>query len=203
MTDMIKDTAPLLRIQSVTKSFGDQIIFENFSFDFPMTGLFCLTGESGKGKTTLLRMIAGLDKEYSGSMTNLPTVSYLFQDKRLFPTLSTLDNLMIITRESGSAREQFLQKAKDMLRTLNIFDEDFKKKPAQLSGGMQQRVAIARALLFDAPVLLLDEPSKELDEQNKNILRDLITKEAEKRLVIVVSHHEDDIRVMNAVCVPL
>ncbi len=189
---------PLISVAHLNKSFGEQVVLENFSYSFPDTGLFCLTGESGRGKTTLLRIIAGLDTAYEGEVIAPARISYLFQEKRLFPSLSTLDNLLIISDAKGEERENFKRRAKALLQRMNITEEDFKKKPAQLSGGMQQRVAIARALLFDAPVLLLDEPSKELDEQNKQILRELIREEATRRLVIAVSHHEDDIRVTEA-----
>ncbi len=188
----------LITISDLTKRFGEQIVFENFSYAFPETGLYCLMGESGRGKTTLLRIIAGLDKDYRGEVTSLPRVSYLFQDKRLFPTLTTLDNLMIVCHAKGDEKAAFAARAKALLLRLNIAEDDFLKKPAQLSGGMQQRVAIARAVLFDAPVLLLDEPSKELDEQNIQVLREIIREESEKRLVIAVSHHEDDIQVTEA-----
>ncbi len=197
MTDMATPVA-LVSVRGLTKYFGDEEIFCDFSYDFPATGLFCLIGESGRGKTTLLRIIAGLDKEYTGEVIAPASVSYLFQEKRLFPTLSALDNLLIISDEKGEARMAYAERAKALLHRMNISDADFSKKPAQLSGGMQQRVAIARAILFDAPVLLLDEPSKELDEQNKDILREIILEEAMKRLVIAVSHQEEDIRVPEA-----
>ncbi len=203
MTRVLQEASPLITISDLTKHFGEQCIFNGFSYSFAETGLYCLVGESGQGKTTLLRILAGLDKDYTGEVTPLPRVSYLFQEKRLFPTLSTLDNLLIISDKKGLEREKFITQAKKLLLRLNISESDFVKKPSQLSGGMQQRIAIARALLFDAPVLLLDEPSKELDEANKQILREIICEESKKRLVIAVSHNEDDIRVMDAVRVSI
>ncbi len=204
MTDPnVNQELPLLVLDHVSKSFGEQRVIEDFSYAFPQTGLYCLTGESGRGKTTLLRIIAGLDQDFTGSVTPLARVSFLFQEKRLFPTLSSLENLTIISDKHTCPPQEFRERASAMLRRLNFSDEDMKKTPSQLSGGMQQRVAIARAFLFDAPVLLLDEPSKELDEQNTNILRNIIVEEAKRRLVIAVSHHEDDIRVTDAIRIPI
>ncbi len=193
----------LINIRDLSKKFGDRMILEHFSYSFPARGLYCLMGESGRGKTTLLRIIAGLDTDYTGEVTRLERVSFLFQEKRLFPTLSALDNLLIISETKGTELQAFRTRAQELLTRLNIAEEDYRKKPSQLSGGMQQRIAIARALLYDAPVLLLDEPSKELDEQNKQILREIIREEATKRLVIAVSHQEDDIRLMEAIRVVL
>ncbi len=197
MTDMT-NVVPLVSIRGLTKFFGDEEIFRNFSFDFPSIGLFCLVGESGRGKTTLLRIIAGLDKDFTGEFISPARVSFLFQEKRLFPTLSALDNLLIISQAAGDEKKAFADRAKALLARMNISEADYKKKPDELSGGMQQRIAIARAFLFDAPVLLLDEPSKELDEGNKQILRELIREEAAHRLIIAVSHNEEDIRLTEA-----
>ncbi len=178
-----------LTICGLYKAFGEQRLFENFSYEFPETGLFLLKGESGRGKTTLLRMIAGLDTEYTGVVT-APPVSYLFQDKRLFPTLTALENITLVLHKKGADMMVVTERAKALLKRLQFTPQDMKKYPHELSGGMQQRVAIARALFYDAPVLLLDEPTKELDPQNRDILMSLIQKEAQKRLVILVTHDD-------------
>ena len=178
-----------LSLRHINKSFGEQQILTEFSYDFPKTGLFLLKGESGKGKTTLLRIIAGLDKDYTGDVTSLP-VSYLFQDKRLFPTLSAIENVTLVSAKKGADMQVVNERAEALLKQLQFTQQDMQKRPHELSGGMQQRVAIARAIAFDAPVLLLDEPTKELDQQNRDILLSLIEKEATTRLVILVTHDE-------------
>jgi ABC-type lipoprotein export system ATPase subunit len=179
-----------LEIKGLSKSFGEQCILADFSYSFPEKGLFLLKGESGRGKTTLLRIIAGIDTDYAGEIIS-PAVSYLFQDKRLFPTLTALDNVMIVLDKHNADKMVLLERAKALLKRLQFSPQDMKKYPRELSGGMQQRVAIARAIFYDAPVLLLDEPTKELDPQNRDILLELIQNEAQRRLVILVTHDDE------------
>ena len=191
-----------LIVSNVTKSFGTQIVFENFSYTFEKTGLFHLQGESGKGKTTLLRLIAGIDTDYIGTIS-APSVSFLFQDKRLFPTLNVLDNITLPHMAKKGDVVALQKEAKDMLTLFHFTEEDMKKYPHELSGGMAQRVAIVRAILYDAPVLLLDEPAKELDAQNREVLFSLIAKEAERRLVIMVSHDGEAISTLGGTVIRL
>ena len=178
-----------LKILNLNKSFVEKTIFNDFSFNFPKTGKCIITGSSGIGKTTLLRIISGLDLDFSGKIENggIGNVSYMFQEYRLFPMLSALKNVVAVTDETA---EDEAAAAKLLLR-LGLSDNDLKKKPAELSGGMKQRVAFARAVTAQKPILILDEPTKELDDATAKILGEIINEEAAKRLVIVVTH--DDI----------
>ena len=173
-----------LKISNLTKKFGEKLILNDFSHDFDPTGLYVITGESGIGKTTLLRIIAGLDKDYTGEIVGggIGNVSFMFQEYRLFPSLSALKNAAISLQDTRDAEA--------LLKRLGFEDEDLKKKPHQLSGGMKQRVAFARAVLMNAPILILDEPTKELDPESIGIMLDVIKEEAEKRLVIAVTHDD-------------
>ena len=173
-----------LKISNVTKKFGEKIILNDFSRDFDSTGLYVITGESGIGKTTLLRIIAGLDNDYTGDIVGagIDNVSFMFQEYRLFPALSALKNSSISNPDTNEAAE--------LLKRLGFADDDLKKRPLHLSGGMKQRVAFARAVLMDAPILILDEPTKELDPESIEIMLDVIKEEAEKRLVITVTHDD-------------
>ena len=173
-----------LRLNSISKSFGDQVIFENFSYSFEEKGLYVITGESGVGKTTLLRIIAGLDKDYLGTVENggVENVSFMFQEYRLFPTLTALKNADISQKTASP------NTASNLLMRLGFLGADLKKKPHHLSGGMKQRVSFVRAVLMDSPILILDEPTKELDSDTAKIMMEIIKEEAEKRLVIAVTH---------------
>ena len=173
-----------LKISNVTKKFDERIILNDFSHDFDPTGLYVITGESGIGKTTLLRIIAGLDKDYTGEIVGggIGNVSFMFQEYRLFHSLSALKNAAISLQDTRDAEA--------LLKRLGFEDEDLKKKPHQLSGGMKQRVAFARAVLMDAPILILDEPTKELDPESIEIMLAVIKEQAEKRLVITVTHDD-------------
>ena len=173
-----------LKLNNLSKRFADQIILSDFSFSFDETGLYVITGESGIGKTTLLRIIAGLDKDFTGEVVGagIENVSFMFQEYRLFHTLSAVKNVAV------SNKDPDLSEAMLLLKRLGFSDEDLKKKPRHLSGGMKQRVAFARAVFMNSPILILDEPTKELDPDSIKIMLEIIKEEAEKRLVIAVTH---------------
>jgi ABC-type nitrate/sulfonate/bicarbonate transport system ATPase subunit len=134
----------------------------------------CIVGPSGSGKTTLLRIIAGLDHDYAGRLelaAGLRT-AIVFQEPRLMPWLSVLDNLLLV----ATARdENALRRARALLTELDIagFAEAV---PGQLSGGMQRRVALARALLVAPDVMLLDEPFVSVDRPTADHLRLIVVK---------------------------
>ena len=175
-----------LKLNNVSKSFSDRTILNNFSYTFENTGLYFILGESGVGKTTLLRIIAGLDADFSGTVENggMANTSFMFQEYRLFPALNALKNAAISDKEGA------VERASAMLLRLGFKEDDLKKRHAQLSGGMKQRVAFVRALLKGCPILILDEPTKELDADTVRIMLDMIKEEAEKRLVITVTHDD-------------
>ena len=175
-----------LKLNNISKSFGEKNILSNFSYCFSDKGLYIIRGESGIGKTTLLRIISGLDEKYDGEVENggIGNVSVMFQEYRLFPTLSALKNASIPNKDSDHTREAAL------LMRLGFLDADLKKKPHHLSGGMKQRVAFVRAVSMSSPILILDEPTKELDADTARIMAEIIAEEAKERLVIVVTHDE-------------
>lgn len=184
----------MLEIKNLCKKYEEKVLFHSFSYSFTDCGLYTLVGESGIGKTTLLRIIAGLDTNYTGEVIGggIGRVSMAFQEYRLFPNLSALDN--IIFAISDGKDKAVLQNAVGMLKLLGFTDEDMRLLPSELSGGMRMRVSLARAFLKDTPILLLDEPTKELDPQNANIVRQIISEIAVSRLVILVSHDDVDAR---------
>lgn len=186
-----------LIIKNLTKKFDDKTIIDNLSYEFPDHGVVAITGESGIGKTTLLRIISGLEKNYDGEVlgSGFSNVSFAFQEYRLFSNLSALDN--VIFAISDTKNEAVVKKAKDMLLSLGLKESDFDLFPGELSGGMKQRVSLARAFLKDAPTLLLDEPTKELDKENITLLTAVIQKISEVRLVVIVTHSLEDIECLS------
>ncbi len=192
-----------LTVRNLTKKFDKKAIFDGFSYEFDKKGIYAIIGESGVGKTTLLRMIAGLDNDFSGEISDggIGNVSYAFQEYRLFPTLTALENLTLVSFKSATPSE--CERAKSLLTAFGFSDADMQLKPNKLSGGMKQRVSIARAILKDAPVLLLDEATKELDRENAYAVLDAIKRESEARLVILVTHNDEDIEYLEAKIVSL
>ena len=187
-----------LKIKNLFKSFDKKTIFRDFSFIFQENGIYALKGDSGVGKTTLLRIIAGLDRKFSGTVTGggARNVSYCFQEHRLFPSLTAFDNVYKVAFSEESYHAQKL--TRQMLKRLNFTDSDMLLLPDELSGGMRQRVAFARAVLKNSKILLLDEPTKELDTALRDILLEIIKEEAKKRLIIFVTHKPEEIEILGA-----
>ena len=184
-----------IKIKNLSKSFGENRIFDGFNLELGDTGIYALVGESGIGKTTLLRLICGLDRDYSGEIKSDGEIAVAFQEYRLFPTLSALYNVHIENFDKKS--DESLTLCRDMLGKMGFSDEQMNLMPSELSGGMKQRVSLARALVSRRPILLLDEPTKELDrDRAKEILR-IIKAEAEGRLVLMVTHNRDDLDMLN------
>ena len=148
----------------------------------------CLVGPSGSGKTTLLRILAGLDRGFTGRLSLPPGLhsAIVFQEPRLMPWLTVLDNMLLVAGPGdAAAREQTLA----LLAEVDIagFADAY---PGQLSGGMQRRVALARALLVAPELLLMDEPFVSLDMPTANHLRALVTRlwRSRRMTAIFVTH---------------
>ena len=191
-----------IELKSITKSFGEKLLFRDFSYIFNETGLYAITGESGIGKTTLLRIMAGLDTDYSGQIIGIlpKDVSICFQEHRLFPSLTALENLTEVSFQKATDEDR--ENARALLLRLAFSAEDMNLYPLELSGGMRQRVSFARAILRKSRILLLDEPTKELDDATKALMLGVIKEESEKRLVIMVSH-DTDMRALGAEIIEL
>ena len=177
-----------IKIINLSKRFDEKIIFENFSYDFGDKGIYILKGDSGIGKTTLLRLISGLDKDYSGHIIKegYLKISYCFQEHRLFPWLNAIKNVIVASGDESDGI--LIEKASKLLNRLKFTDKDMLLLPSQLSGGMRQRVSFARAILNEANILLLDEVTKELDTELSKTILDIIKEESKKRLIILVTH---------------
>jgi len=160
-----------LRLERVTKRFGDFVAVNDLSLTVAQGSFFALLGPSGCGKTTTLRMVAGLEEPTAGrvfigddDITGLRPykrpVNTVFQSYALFPHLTIFENVAFGMRRRGV--KDYKQKTQDMLELVELAAYG-SRKPAQLSGGQQQRVALGRALINEPGVLLLDEPLGALD----------------------------------------
>jgi len=173
-----------VRIENVTKSFGDFQAVKSVDLTIQRGEFFSLLGPSGCGKTTLLRMIAGFEEPNEGiiylddqNVVPLPPnkrpVNTVFQSYALFPHLSVFENVAFPLRLRKLARPEITRRVKDQLAMVHLIGQE-NKMPNQLSGGQRQRVAIARALVNQPNVLLLDEPLSALDAKlRQQLLVDL------------------------------
>ena len=165
---------------------------------------YAIVGPSGCGKTTLLSLLAGLTKPTEGEILfdgqplgqiglekhRRENVSVIYQNFNLFPLLTVLENVLFPMNGKRGNKAACRERARELLRSVELTTEQEKKFPAMLSGGEQQRVAIARALASRAKVLLADEPTGNLDTENCHtvlrILKDLVTRE--RYCLIMVTH---------------
>ena len=165
-----------LVLRGVTRDFSeptDRHVLRGIDLAIAPGEFVSLVGPSGSGKTTLLRIIAGLDTPSAGSVTwqaeRRPRFGAVFQEPRLVPWLSILDNLLLVTGPDRAARARALLDAVELAGNEDAL-------PGQLSGGMQRRAALARALLVEPEFLMLDEPLISLDnalaERMRNLLND-------------------------------
>jgi ABC-type Fe3+/spermidine/putrescine transport system ATPase subunit len=165
----------------LSKRFGKTSVLENISFDVAEGEVLVLLGASGSGKTTILRIIAGLEMPYTGKVilhgkdvTELPArergVGVIFQSYALFPKMTVEKNIGYGLRIRKRKRKEIRQTVDELLKLVQL-EEHRKKYPSQLSGGQQQRVAIARTLAYKPEVLLFDEPFGALDTQTRVHLR--------------------------------
>jgi sulfate transport system ATP-binding protein len=173
--------SPAASVRGLSKSFKKTRVLEDVSFDVGEGEALVLLGASGSGKTTILRIIAGLERPDSGSVilhgrdvTDLPArergVGVIFQSYALFPRMTVEKNIGYGMRIRGVSRKEVKEKVARLLELVHL-EEHRKKYPSQLSGGQQQRVAIARTLAYEPQVLLFDEPFGALDAQTRVRLR--------------------------------
>jgi NitT/TauT family transport system ATP-binding protein len=166
-----------LRLEGVTKRFGDTLALEGVSLRLAPGQFTAVVGPSGCGKTTLLRIAAGLVAPDAGTVDpapGTPGVGICFQDPRLLPWRTAVENVALPLELAGAPRAGRKARAREALGRVQLADRA-EALPAALSGGMRMRVALARALVTDPRLLLLDEPFGSLDEITRQELDDMLS----------------------------
>ena len=186
---------------NIKKSFGSNIIFEDLNFSVERGEIVTVVGSSGRGKSTLLRCLVGLEKVDDGTISIdgkklvedgvyvrlkdqskiLSEVGIVFQNYNLFPNLTVRGNLEIVKNDE--------KKIDFLLRRFGLYDRA-DAYPSKISGGQKQRLAIIRALMLDPKIIFFDEPTSALDENNRGEIVKLIGELNSERYTIVIVTHD-------------
>lgn len=180
-----------VKLEKIEKSYGTTGVFSGFSACFSAPESYALRGRSGCGKTTLLRLLAGLETPDAGRLlwSRTPKCAMVFQEDRLCPQFCAEENVALCMEHGEMRREEIREEL------LSVLPEECLGKPAgQLSGGQKRRVSVVRAMCAPgAEVLLLDEPFTGLDEQIKRRMYEYVLRKKRDRLLLMATHDPEDI----------
>ncbi len=193
-----------LNVNHICKQFDGEDILKDISFQVKKGEFLAILGLSGCGKTTLLRILIGLEKQDSGSIQkdgneismlapNERGMGIIFQNYALFPNMTVLENVAYALKLKKETKAKATKIAEQTLDQIGM-SEHLNKKPSQLSGGQQQRVAIARTLAMNPDIILLDEPISALDVTNREIMKREL-KEIQKKFqstMIFITHEQEE-----------
>ena len=192
----------MLELKNISKKFKDRQILSDFNFTVEENKILAIVGPSGGGKTTLLRMLAGLEKIDSGEIIyngeNLPIdelekrnlLGFVFQDFQLFPHLTVLENLVLSPMKTMNMEKSDAEKkAIELLEKLGL-EKQINNYPTSLSGGQKQRVALARAMMINPKIIGYDEPTSALDPELRLEVEKLILKNRELGITQIVVTHD-------------
>ena len=192
----------MLELKNISKKFKDRQILSDFNLTVEKNNILAIVGPSGGGKTTLLRMLAGLEKIDSGEIIyngeSLPIdelekrnlLGFVFQDFQLFPHLTVLENLVLSPiKTMNMEKNDAEKKAIELLEKLGL-EKQINNYPTSLSGGQKQRVALARAMMINPKIIGYDEPTSALDPELRLEVEKLILKNRELGITQIVVTHD-------------
>ena len=192
-----------VRLENISKSFGQNLAVDNFSATLPDGKLICLLGPSGCGKSTLLNILCGILETSKGKIffddeevTNLPPdqrgIGMVFQNYALYPHMTVLDNITFPLEVQKLSKKERKEKAIEIAKLVHV-DSLLSRYPGELSGGQQQRVAIARALVKKPKLLLMDEPLSNLDARLRLEMREEIRRiQTETKVTTIFVTHDQE-----------
>ncbi|MFV0439759.1 MAG: ATP-binding cassette domain-containing protein [Lachnospirales bacterium] len=179
-------------LKKICKNFGEKHILNNYSMTYKANSFNVFTGKSGCGKTTLLKIIMGIEPIDSGEILGIEDkkISVVFQENRLCENLTAYRNVKLVCEYMT---DDEIKKAFERVGLL----EDMYTVVKNLSGGMKRRVAILRGILHECDILFLDEPFKELDYQTFEDVRNFVFEKSSNKTVICVSHNKNILELGN------
>ena len=184
-----------VEIKNLCKSFGEKKVLQNLNMRLEDGGIYCLMGSSGMGKTTLLRIIMNLETADSGSITGVDPereISAMFQEDRILPYLSAVENVSMMYEKKQPARE--IRHDLELILPKKCLSQPV----CELSGGMKRRVSLARTMHFQGKMIILDEPFTGLDTDTRQRVIRYILKNRRNRILLVATHGEDDAALLGA-----
>lgn len=190
-----------LVIKKLCKSFDGNFVLDHVNLHLVSGNVYCLMGPSGSGKTTLFHILLGLVSADSGEVNGLnkERISAVFQENRLCEAFTPVENVtMVMPSSSGNNK----RKAREALKRL-LPDESLDRPASTLSGGMKRRVAIIRALTVPFDMVIMDEPFTGLDEETKQQVITYIKEQSAGKLVLISTHQEEDVQLLNGIKIHL
>ena len=179
-------------VKNLSKSYGANLVLDNFSATFPQNEITCIMGQSGCGKTTLLNILMGLLSPDSGEITGITKkLAPIFQEDRLCENFNIAANIRLTSRTSID--DEVIANHLAHVGLMGLED----KKILELSGGMKRRIAIVRAILSGNDIIIMDEPFKGLDEATRKITAEYILNNSQNKTIIMVTHDIDEVQLMN------
>ena len=172
----------VIQCEGISKSFNGYSVFKQLDYEIKASGIYGVTGASGSGKTTFIRVLMGLEAVDEGQIKYQKPLKFAtaFPEDRLIPTLTALENITYVAPDKQEIGERYLKK----LGLASFYNH----YPKELSSGMQRRVAIARALTFQGDLLILDEPFKGLDQKMKEIVATIFQEYSQQHPILLVDH---------------
>ena len=188
-----------IEIKNLTKSYNDTPVLDKINMTLSSDRPTCLMGQSGRGKTTLFSVLLGLIKPDSGAILGIENKKFsaVFQEDRLCEELSAVMNLAIVQENPNK------KLISDGLMQLRLSEDEIHRPVSSLSGGQKRRVAIMRAIISESDIILMDEPFKGLDETTKIQVINYIKQNLRGRLLMVITHDEDDAKLLDAEIIKL
>lgn len=196
----------ILSLQNICFSYGRTPVLQNLSYDFEKGKMYCIIGKSGAGKTTLLSLLSGLASPSSGTIlydgkdvTKIDKYKFrskyigvIFQSFNLITKFTAAENVVLSMDIANVKSVKKTKRAKELLNSVGLDDDEANRRVLKLSGGQQQRVAIARALSYDPDIILADEPTGNLDSETQNEIMEIFRELTNQgKCVILVSHSPD------------